>query len=1026
MKLRKKGILWSIHKSRFLVISLLFLLISSVVSVAVKHNYLSSFSLVKEVSLPEALKSTLRATPKTPKPSGIQVFPTSSWVDSTLQRMTLDQKIGQFFMAAAYSNKDERHQSHVHNLVAQHHIGGIIFFQGGPHRQAVLTNRYQAAASVPLFVGIDGEWGLGMRLDSTISFPRQMTLGAVEDNQLIYQMGVEIANQCKRLGIHINFAPVADINSNPTNPVIGNRSFGEDKHNVAAKASAYMKGMQHQHILTAAKHFPGHGDTSTDSHYDLPVLTHSYETLLETDLYPFKKLINDSIVGIMSGHLHIPAIDNTIDVPATLSPKVINGLLREKLGFNGLVFTDAMNMKGVLKTGRSAEINLKALLAGNDILVFAQAIPESIALIKTAVKNKTISEKFINEKVRRILQAKYWAGLHQQKPVELQNLVSDLNPNSSHQLIRKLQAAAVTVARNEHQLLPLHNESLEGVTSVSIGAKSQTLFQKTLTQLHSPISHHLFAASDLNQSDVTNMLNYLKPYSTVIVSVHGVTTRSSNNYGIHPLTSDFIHQLKASGKKVILTVFGNPYSLRVLPVTDVTICTIDDNTTTQQTAARAIMGATSVNGQLPVSAPSVSANTGVTINALNQLVADTPENVGVKSETLNEISIVVQDAINQKVFPGCQILIAKKGKIIYDNTFGYLTYQASNAVNSNTVYDLASVTKVAATVQALMLLYDQGSLQLTDKASKYLPELLATDKKNITIKELLIHKSGLVAYYPTLWRNTMTPTRELKPEYYQFTPSSEYTIQVAPKLYAHKSMPDSVWKWVIESPLRTKSARASEYSFVYSDLGFLMLQKVIERITNQSLDTFLHQHLYQPLHIPSLTYRPLESVASNLIAPTENDSKYRGQLIQGTVHDPMAAMVGGVAGHAGLFGNAHSLAVLLQMNLWKGAYAGKQYFKSSTIEEFTKLASLSGNRALGWVKSKQDPQSNVVSPNASPDSYGHTGFTGNVVWVDPKEELIFIFLSNRVHPNAENNRLNSHMTRRKIHDLIYQAIEPTI
>jgi CubicO group peptidase (beta-lactamase class C family) len=393
---------------------------------------------------------------------------------------------------------------------------------------------------------------------------------------------------------------------------------------------------------------------------------------------------------------------------------------------------------------------------------------------------------------------------------------------------------------------------------------------------------------------------------------------------------------------------------------------------------------------------------------------------------LNQISLVVQDAINQQVFPGCQVLIARKGKIIYEENFGYLTYQASDAVSSNTLYDLASVSKVASTLQAIMLLYDRGQLNLTDKASKFLPELLTTDKKNITIKELLIHKSGLVSYYPTLWRNTMSSQGELNPEYYQTSLSKEFNLQVAPKLYAHHTLPDSVWKWIIESPLRTKSARASEYSFVYSDLGFMMLQKVIERITNQSLDTFVNQQLYEPLHIPLLTYRPLTMVSSERIAPTENDSKYRGQLIQGTVHDPMAAMVGGIAGHAGLFGNARSLSTLLQMNLWKGNYAGKQYLKPSTLEEFTKLASLSGNRALGWVKGKQDPQSNVVSPNASPASYGHTGFTGNVVWVDPKEELIFIFLSNRVYPNAENNRLNSHMTRRKIHDLIYQAIETPI
>ncbi len=1027
MKSEKKGILMSLHKFRVILVGIAVLAISTMVSLAVKDADLSS--PLKPVAEPAVTEKPAKSQPKAAKPKSrteIEVLPESKWVDSTFKTMSLDQKIGQFFMVAAYSNRDERHNSQISNLVTQHHIGGVIFFQGSPYRQAVLTNRFQQASAVPLFIGIDGEWGLGMRLDSTVSFPKQMILGAVQDNDLIYKMGAEIGKHCKRLGIQINFAPVADINSNPDNPVIGIRSFGEDKINVAAKSVAYMKGMQHQHILAAAKHFPGHGDTGTDSHYELPVLTHTYETLFDTDLYPYKQLIADSIMGVMSGHLHIPVIDNTPDIPGSLSPKVVKGLLREQLGFRGLIFTDAMNMKGVMKSGKAPEINLKALVAGNDILVFAQDIPETIALVKNALKNKTISEKVINEKVRRILKAKYWAGLHERQPVELKNLYEDLNPASSQNLIRDLNEAAVTVVRNENNLLPFQDQDLAGVTTVTIGGGSKSPFQRMLTSYYSPMTHHVFAVSDINPGDVSNMMEYLKPYSTVIVAVHNINSRASRNYGIKAPVIDFINQLKASGKNTVLCVFGTPYSLRVLPATDAVICANDDNAFIQQVSSQIIMGALNSKGRIPVSAPGIDAGFGIETVAMGKISFGTPESVGMRTGSLERISDVVQDAISQHVFPGCQVLVARKGKIIYERNFGTLTYQDADRVSSETLYDLASVSKVSSTLQGVMLLYEKGLISLDEKASAYLPELKNTNKQHITIRELLVHRSGMQAYYPKLWRNTMTAGGGLMQEYYSAVADSLHAIQVAPRLFASNAMPDSVWKWIIESPMKGKPNRAGQYGFLYSDLGFLTLQKVVERVSNQPLNVFISDQLYQPLHLPALTYNPLTHMAAERIAPTENDHTYRGQLIRGTVHDPMAAMMGGVAGHAGLFGNARSLAILLQMQLWNGQYAGKTYFKKSTIEEFTKLASSSGSRALGWVKARQDIQSNVVSPSASLASFGHTGFTGNVVWVDPKQDLVFIFLSNRVYPDAGNNRLNSHRTRRKIHDIIYQAIEETI
>lgn len=1028
MKFKKKGILLSLHQYRVIVVGIVVLTISTMVALAVKNNYLSSSSFTLVADEPEQPKPE-PVRPKVAKSktiTGIEVLPEAKWVDSTFKTMSLDQKIGQFFMVAAYSNKDERHYQQINNLITKHQIGGVVFFQGGPYRQAVLTNRWQNASTIPLLIGIDGEWGLGMRLDSTVSFPKQMILGAVQDNNLIYQMGVEVAKHCKRLGIHVNFAPVVDINSNPDNPVIGIRSFGEDKINVAAKSAAYMKGMQHNHIITAAKHFPGHGDTGTDSHFDLPVLTHTYETLFETDLFPYRKLISDSLRGVMSGHLHIPVIDDTPNIPGSLSPKVVNGLLREKLGFRGIVFTDAMNMQGVLKSGKASEINLRALMAGNDILVFAQSIPETVTLIKEALKKKTITEKFINEKVKRILRAKYWAGLHELRPVELSNLYEDLNPASSQNLIRNLNEAAVTVVRNENSLLPFQDQDLAGTTTVTIGGGTQSPFQKMLTSYYGPMPHHVFAASDINATDVSNMISYLKPYSTVIIAVHNISNRASRNYGISEPVLDFINQLKSSGKNTILCVFGTPYSLRIFPATDAVICANEDKNYSQQIAAQIIMGALNSKGRIPVSAPGIEVGFGIETIAMGKISFGIPESVGMRTSSLERISDVVQEAISEQVFPGCQVLVARKGKIVYERNFGSLAYNDAEKVSSETIYDLASVSKVTATTQGIMLLYEKGLVSLNEKASTYLPELKKTNKQHITIRDLLIHRSGMLAYYPKLWKNTMTDGGGLMQEYYSAVPDENYSLQVAPKLFANNAMPDSVWKWIIESPLRGKPNKAGQYGFLYSDLGFVVLQKVIEKVTNQTLDAFIREQLYRPLHLPALVYNPLHILPAERIAPTENDHSYRGQLLRGTVHDPMAAMLGGVAGHAGLFGNARSLAILLQLQLWNGKYAGKDYFKPSTIEEFTKLASSSGSRALGWVKARQDLQSNVVSPNASLASFGHTGFTGNVVWVDPSQELIFIFLSNRVYPDSRNNKLNSHRTRRKIHDIIYQSIEGVI
>ncbi|TDE12320.1 glycoside hydrolase family 3 N-terminal domain-containing protein [Dyadobacter psychrotolerans] len=1005
--------------SRFGVVAgiVLLVVLTSVVSVAWKIISVRNEAVVV---LPESKKEQTKAPKKRREP--VLVLPENYWVDSTLQTMTIDEKIGQLFMVATFSNRDETHYRYIDKLINDFHIGGLIFFQGGPVGQAQLTNRYQSHSKTPLFIGIDGEWGLGMRLDSTISFPKQMVLGSIQNDELIYRMGADIGKQCRRLGIHINFAPVSDINSNPNNPVIGIRSFGEDRENVTRKAVAYMRGLQHNRVIATAKHFPGHGDTDADSHFTLPVLTHSVEQLSEVDLYPYRQMIADSLMGVLSGHLHVPALDSSPQLASSLSEKVINGLLRKELGFRGLVFTDAMNMRGVLKTGRAPEVNMKALVAGNDVLLYPENVAETITKIKDAIAQRIISEKIIDDKVKRILQAKYWAGLSKYKPIETTNLYADLNTENSKQLYRELCEASVTVVKNENGILPIGSVIDNKMASVSIGEGSNATFQKMLTT-YKPMRSFSFYDGPSTPEQITEMLNYLQPYEVVVVDVHGIASNPKRNYGVTPGMIDFVTQLKQQEKKIILCLFGTPYSIQFFPETDALICASQDGKDQQEIVPQIIFGALSSQGRLPVSVLSYKAGDGVTTSAMNRIAFGTPESVGMDGLMLKKIDEIATASIQDHVFPGCQVLVARKGKIVYDRQFGGLNYRFPDRVNQETIYDLASLTKVSATLQAVMLLYDRKQIDLDERASHYLPELLATNKENFTVRDLLMHRSGLISFYPSLWDRTKTGGGGLLPQYYSSKADSAHYLQVAPKLFAKGALRDSVWKWVVKSPLNLRKDKAGQYGYLYSDLGFMTLQKIVEKVTGQPLDIFVASNVYEPLGLSYLGFNPLRRFPEKQIAPTEQDYRYRGQLLQGTVHDQMAAEVGGVSGHAGLFGTARDLAVLFQMNLWKGNYAGRNYFNSATVPLFSRVYDETHHRGLGWDKVPADGNSSYVSPQASVNSFGHTGFTGTMVWVDPDEDLLFIFLSNRVNPDAENAAITSQRTRRRIQDVVYTSIK---
>jgi beta-N-acetylhexosaminidase len=944
------------------------------------------------------------------------------WVDSVFNALSPRERLGQLFMIRAHSDLDEKFNAGVEKLIIENKVGGLCFFQGGPYRQAKLTNRYQKVSKVPLLISIDGEWGLGMRLDSTISFPRQMTLGAIQEDTLLYQMGAEVGKQFRRLGIHINFAPVVDINNNPDNPVIGDRSFGENKENVARKGVAYMRGMQDNGLLTSAKHFPGHGDTNVDSHYALPVISHSKTRLEDIELYPFKQLINNGLQGTMVAHLQVTAYDN---IQTTLSPKVISDLLKNDLKFEGLVYTDALEMKGVAAFYAPGELDVKALLAGNDVLLLSGDVGKGISAIELAIQQGKITWETVNQRVKKILRAKYQVGLHQYQPVDLKNLAKDLNSPQALQLQETLYQKALTLVKNEQDFIPIRRLDTLSFSSVALGApvlQSRNIFQEYLDN-YAPFKHYQ-VAKYAPKFTYDTLFNRLQKQKTVVISLHSLDKKRLNNYNISANELDFIQKLSTK-TKVIVVVFGYAYSLKNFNFASQLICAYEDNWLTQKLVPQLIFGANVAEGRLPVTvSPQIALNQGVSTQSLQRLRYGNAFEVGLNVDTLALTDALVKEAIKNKFIPGGQLLVARRGKVVWQKNYGNFTYQhKSKAVDKYTIYDVASISKVSGTLSAIMYLYDQGKLDLDKKVSEYLPELRGTDKENMTVREVLTHQAGLIPFLKH-WARTQLPNERLSPFYYSSRPSPQFPTQVAENIYTLPAMEDSLWKWSIQSPIaksKDSTTNLQYYKYEYSDLSFYTLKYLAEKLLQEPLENFLAKQIFSPLGMSVTGYNPLTRFSKNRIAPTEKDSNFRHQLIQGYVHDQGAAMLGGVGGHAGVFSNVKDLAILMQMHLQNGYYGGTQYWKPETEKLFTQKQYEANRRGLGWDKPDKNPIS-YIPDFSSPDGFGHSGFTGCVVWADPQKELVMVFLSNRIHPSAENDKLVKEHTRRKIFNVVYRAI----
>ena len=940
------------------------------------------------------------------------------WADSLLATMSLEEKVGQLFMIATFSNRNETYYQQIENSIATYHLGGLIFFQGGPYRQARLTNRYQQLSRIPMMIGIDAEWGLGMRLDSAIEFPKQITLGAIQDNYFVEKFGEEVGRQCKRLGIHINFAPSVDVNTNPKNPIINFRSFGESQYNVAEKGAMYIKGMKKYNVMGSAKHFPGHGDTDQDSHRTLPWVGHSINRLSEVELYPFRRLIADSVASIMTAHLFVPALEPRTNTPTSISRKIVTEIIKEQMGFEGLMVTDALNMRGITAGLQAGEPDFLAFLAGNDILLQTGNLPAAFNRIKTAVESGQIQLSDLNFRVKKILKAKFWAGLNSYKPIELAGLGSYLNSKKANDLKTELFEQAVTIIKNQDNILPFVHLDTTTFASVAISADYNNDFQKTLSK-YATFRHFAIPFKPASDKDIAWVLEEAAKYKVVVVSVHDMNSKGERNYGVSPATLTFINQLRQK-TKVVVVGFGNPYGMKLYDNVPNLVCGYEDDPASHNVVPQILFGALPAKGKLPVSVSyEQKVGAGISTERLGRVSYGTPESVGMNARKLDEIQQIVQEGINNRAFPGCQVLVARKGKVVYNKNFGTLRYDFYEPVNDQTLYDIASMTKVSATLQAMMMLNERGAVDLNEKASTYLPEMRGSNKENMLISDILMHQAGLVAFVP-FWEKTKA-AGSFKSNFYRFTKDST-NLQVSDNLYVTPAIRDSVWKWVIQSKLINTYDKLGGYRFTYSDLGLLILQKMVERITNQPLDEFVEQNVYEPLGMSSTLYNPTTKFSKTIIAPTENELIFRGSQIQGTVHDPNAALLGGVAGHAGIFSNASDLVKLFQMNLQKGYYGGRQILFAGTVPHFSKNYTQKSHRGLGWDKPEAGDDKPVIAIDASMNTFGHTGFTGTAVWIDPDRDLIFIFLSNRVYQSSANNKINTLKIRKRIHEVVNAAV----
>jgi len=943
------------------------------------------------------------------------------WADSVYNTLSNDERIGQL-VVARLSTIDMKTKKitflndSVAEYVKRYNIGGVCLFQGSPQLQAGMVNNLKRIAKTPILFSIDGEWGVGMRIfDSVLPLPRQMMLGAMSDSTIVYQYGKVVADQCKRLGIQMNYAPVVDVNNNPNNPVINDRSFGEDKYKVATFGVQYMKGMQDNGVMACAKHFPGHGDVAVDSHLDLPVINKSMDQLDSTEFYPFKKIFEQGVSCVMNAHLFIPAIDDSMNRPTSLSKKNIEGLLRKDMGYQGLAITDGLEMQGVRKFFPNGEASVESIIAGNDLLCIPDSIPLVISKIKSAIDSQRLTWAAIEEHCKKVLMAKYKYVLPLNDSIACNNLTLDLNKSvfAMRELVAK--NAITLLAKEDQEFFPLKKDEHK-VVYVSVGINTANAMARRLQKdYNADVINFDFSKKNV---DSVNLLidSIAKNYQRVIIGIHQINRAPANNFGISANAVSFINFLQQRTKAITI-LFGNAYAAKNWCYAKNLVVAYEDDSTVQFNAIDMLQGKSPYKGTLPVSVCE-NLKFGYGLTAMNNMLPITnPEDLDFDKNKLNSIDSIVADGITKKAIPGCVVLVAKDGKLVFEKGYGYYSYEHNEPVTRSSVYDLASVTKILSTTLGVMKMYDEGKIDLKKKLSDYLPSAIGTDKANITIEQLLLHEGGLKSFIP-FYKETLDSNQMPSQKYYQTFNKDCFDSRVAGGLMIRCDAVDTFYKRILESPLTNGGA------YVYSDNDFIFLGKIIENISGMKLNEYVSKNFYIPMSLESMGYQPLDKISYSRIVPSTKETGFRNQELRGYVHDQGAAIMGGVAGHAGLFGDAFDIACLMQMLLNEGEWNGRQIIKKETINLFTNYHSAVSRRGYGFDKPEKDNASRTEAypaKSASAGTFGHTGFTGTSVWADPASKLIFVFLSNRIYPE-DNGVFKTLNMRPKIFETIYQSI----
>lgn len=955
------------------------------------------------------------------------------WVDSLMNRLSTKEKVGQLFIYTIAPVETKRNLVLLHEAVATYKVGGLLFSGGKLQNQALLTNRAQKQARVPLMITFDGEWGLSMRLRGTPVFPRNMVLGCIQDNRLIYDYGREMARQCRELGVQVNFAPVADVNINPHNPVINTRSFGQNPIKVADKVIAYGSGLEGGGVLSVCKHFPGHGDTDVDSHKALPVLPFTRERLDSVELYPFKEAIRAGLSGMMVGHLQVPIIEPIGNLPSSLSRNIVYGLLTEELAFKGLIFTDALAMNGV---SGNTHVSLQALKAGNDMVLAPRNLKEEMEAVYKAIDKGELSMEDIDRKCRKVLTYKYALGLKHKPVVRLSGLGARINTPQTRDLIRRLNLAAITVICNKKQILPLHTETKE-MALLEVGEPGDMSdFATRLSRYITPVRFRL--RKNMTEEQSQQLRDSLAAYKRIIVAVGEQRLAPYQKFfSRFAPESPTIYAFFTPGKMMLQIQ-------RAVSTAQVVVLGHSTAEDVQNQVADVLFGKATANGRLSASLGGVfHEGEGVTITP-DMPVHFMPEEYGLRSEVLARIDSIAIEGIRQGAYPGCQVVVLKDGHVMVDQSFGTQAGGNSERIGPHSIYDLASLSKTTGTLLALMKLYDKGYFSLNDKLSEYLPWLLRTNKKDITIRDVLLHQSGLpagiVSYTefidrdsyqgrlfsnkrdgkhtlhlgPGVWAN---PNFKFKKEYVSSVREGDYTLPVSDGIWLNRSSRKLLEQEIAKAPMKDKSYR-------YSDVGFILLRLLVEQLADKPMDEYLQQEFFEPMRLERTAYLPLRQHAKKEIVPSSIDRFLRKDTLRGYVNDESAAFQGGVSGNAGLFSTAGEVARIYQMLLNGGELDGQRYLSEETCRLFTTDQSKISRRVLGFdrpdtVNLKNSP----CAPSAPASVYGHTGFTGTCAWVDAENGLVYVFLSNRTYPDATNRKLQQLDIRERIQEVIYEAMK---